>query len=181
VPGVRDFWILIAAECGLFSLFFVTYMLSRNGDIDLYRASQQTLSRNLGGFNTLVLILGSWAVMRALDCVRCDRAQGAARWLAGAAGCGVTFFCVKIVEYGDKLSHGLFPTTNDFFTFYFVLTMIHLVHLIIGTIVLLVMRRGVIEGAYRAGHMAVLESGAIYWHLVDLLWMFLCALLYLLR
>jgi nitric oxide reductase NorE protein len=134
-------------------------MLSRNGDIDLYRASQQTLSRNLGGFNTLVLILGSWAVMRALDCVRCDRAQGAARWLAGAAGCGVTFFCVKIVEYGDKLSHGLFPTTNDFFTFYFVLTMIHLVHLIIGTIVLLVMRRGVIEGAYRAGHMAVLDRG----------------------
>lgn len=181
MPGVRDFWILIAAECTLFSLFFITYMISRNGDPDLYKASQQTLNRNLGAFNTVVLIVGSWSVMQALESVRLERSRPASRYLAGAIGCGLTFLTVKIFEYADKFSHDLFPTTNDFFTFYFVLTMIHLVHLVIGTVVLAVMRHGVIDGTYRRDTMAILESGAIYWHLVDLLWIFLFALLYLLR
>jgi nitric oxide reductase NorE protein len=181
VPGVRDFWILIGAECTLFSLFFISYMVGRAGDMDLYAASQRALNRNLGAFNTVVLILGSWLVIRALDHIRQDRPARAARGLAGAIGCGLAFVCVKFIEYGDKFAHGLFPTTNDFFTFYFVLTMIHMVHLLVGTVVLVIMRRGVIDGTCHAANMAFAESGAIYWHLVDLLWIFIFALLYLLR
>lgn len=172
---------LIAAECVLFSIFFVTYMISRNGNLDLYGASQQTLNRNLGAFNTVVLIVGSWSVMQALESVRLERSRTASRYLAGTIGCGLTFLSVKIFEYSDKFSHELFPTTDDFFTFYFALTMIHMVHLVVGTVALAVMRHGVIDGTYRRDNMAILESGAIYWHLVDLLWIFLFALLYLLR
>ncbi|MBB3957533.1 cytochrome c oxidase subunit 3 [Novosphingobium sediminicola] len=181
VPGVRDFWILIAAECSLFSFFFITYMIGRGGDVDLYRTSQQALSRDLGVFNTCVLIIGSWSVMQALGSLRREHARQASHYLAGVIGCGVIFAGVKVFEYADKISHGLFPTTNDFFTFYFVLTMVHMVHLVIATVVLAVMRRGVMAGHYHSGQMDVLESGAIYWHLVDLLWMFLFALLYLLQ
>jgi nitric oxide reductase NorE protein len=181
LPGVRDFWILIVAECTLFSLFFITYLVNRRGAIRLYETSQQALDRNLGAFNTVVLIVGSWSVVRALNSVRLDRSRSASRYLAFSISCGLTFLFVKFVEYREKFLHGLYPTTNDFFMFYFVLTMIHMVHLIVGTIVLIVMRRGVRNGRYHGGNMAVLESGAIYWHMVDLLWIFLFALLYLLR
>jgi hypothetical protein len=80
--------------------------------------------------------------MQALGSVRLDRAEMASRHLTGAICCGAMFLCVKIFEYWDKFSHDLFPTTNDFFTFYFVLTMIHLVHLIVGTVALANLRRG---------------------------------------
>jgi len=181
IPGVRDFWMLIAAEITLFSFFFITYMISRNQDLALFQSSQQTLDSNLGAFNTAVLILGSWSVTQAVLALRLEQASTARHHLTFAVGSGLVFGGVKCFEYADKFAHGLFPVSNDFFMFYFVLTFIHMFHLIAGTVALEVMRRGVIRGIYHRDNMAILESAAIYWHLVDFLWIFLFALFYMLR
>ena len=88
---------------------------------------------------------------------------------------------VKICEYQDKFHHGITLATNKFFMFYFVLTMIHMAHVIIGTVVLIVLRQRLVQGEYDRDNMNVLEMAASYWHLADLLWIFLFPLLYLLR
>lgn len=181
LPGVKDFWALIIAECILFSLFFITYMINRSSASALYETSQHALNRNLGAFNTAVLIIGSWSVVQALESTRADRPRSASRHLSFSIACGLIFLCVKFFEYRNKFLHGLYPTTNDFFMFYFVLTMVHMVHVIVGTLVLSVLRLGVTSGKYHSANMDILESGAIYWHMVDLLWIFIFALLYLLK
>lgn len=181
IPGIKDFWVLIIGECLLFSLFFTTYMVDRGGDKALYESSQQALNRNLGVINTIILILGSWCVAQALSKMRYGRAKSSARYLALACGCGVAFFSIKVFEYQIYFSHGLYPTTNDFFMFYFILTMIHLVHVFIGIIILLALRYGVARGRYSKENTSVMECGCIYWHMVDLIWLFIFALFYLLR
>jgi nitric oxide reductase NorE protein len=181
IPGAKDFWFLIAADCSLFSFFFITYMFYRHGSVELYVTSQQTLNRGLGALNTAVLIIGSWGVVQALKATRLDQPRLASHYLAFSTGCGLTFLCVKFFEYWGKFSHGLYPTTNDFFMFYFALTMIHTMHIIVGIVVLTVLRRGVKSGKYYSGNMVVLESGAVYWHMIDLLWIFIFSLLYLLK
>lgn len=181
IPGIKDFWVLIIGECLLFSLFFTTYLVDRSQSTALYESAQQALNRHLGAINTAILIIGSWSVAQALSNVRSNRAKRAARYLMLACGCGITFFCIKIFEYHLYFSRGLYPTTNDFFMFYFVLTMVHLIHVGIGIIVLLVLRSGVVMGRYSKENILVFESGAIYWHMVDLIWIFIFTLFYLLR
>jgi nitric oxide reductase NorE protein len=181
MPGGSDFWVFIAAESLLFGFFFITYIFYRSGSIELYNLSQQALNRGMGAFNTAVLIVSSWSVVQALEAVRRDRLRVAPRYLSFSIVLALVFLTVKICEYHDKFHHGINLTTNDFFMFYFVLTMIHMVHVIVGTVVLIVLRQGIVQGKYHRDNMNSLEMGASYWHLVDLLWIFLFPLLYLLR
>jgi nitric oxide reductase NorE protein len=95
-----------------------------------------------------------------------------------AVACGVAFGAVKIFEYRSKIVHGVTMLTNDFYMYYFALTGLHFVHLVIGIVVLTVLltkARGGMTGDYQR----YLESGASYWHMVDLLWIMLFPLLYL--
>src|SRR6516164_4477212 len=81
MPGAKDFWVFIAAECLLFGCFFVAYIFYRSGSVELYNLSQQTLSRGMGAFNTAVLVVSSWSVVQALEAVRRGRVKAAPRYL----------------------------------------------------------------------------------------------------
>src|SRR3546814_20322105 len=97
-----------------------------------------------------------------------------------AIAVGSCFGIVKIIEYSDKISHGITLMTNDFFTYYYILTGVHFLHVIIGIalLVTLVVMTGKTKQA-DARYMTWLDSSAIYWHMVDLLWVFLFPMLYL--
>jgi nitric oxide reductase NorE protein len=181
MPGGTDFWVFVIAESLLFGSFFVTYICYRSGSVELYNLSQQALNRGMGAFNTAVLIVSSWSVVQALEAVRKGRVKVAPRYLSLSIVLALVFLTVKICEYQDKFHHGITLATNKFFMFYFVLTMIHMAHVIIGTVVLIVLRQRLVQGEYDRDNMNVLEMAASYWHLVDLLWIFLFPLLYLLR
>jgi nitric oxide reductase NorE protein len=86
---------------------------------------------------------------------------------------------VKVIEYGAKFRAGITLTSNDFFMFYFMLTGIHLLHVLIGMGVLTFLMRHTAAGVLDERRIQHLESGASFWHLVDLLWIVLFALLYL--
>lgn len=181
LPGDRDFWLFIIAELLMFGAFFIAYMVNRVGEVELFNTSQLALNRALGAINTIFLVTSSWAVVLAVNAARQDRPRAVPRYLAVAITLGVVFVIVKCFEYAAKFEAGITMLTNTFYMFYFCLTMIHLLHVIAGSIILAVLWNNARHGTYHAHNTKGIEMGASYWHMVDLLWIFLFALLYLLR
>lgn len=181
LPGDKDVWIFIFAELLMFGAFFIAYIVNRAGEIELFNESQMALHRPLGVLNTVFLITSSWLVASGARAARGDRRVQVPRYLGGGIALGIGFMVVKYFEYSDSLGAGLTMTTNNFYMFYYCLTGIHLLHVIAGTIILIVLWTNARAGLYRSGNTKGLEAGASYWHMVDLLWLFLFPLLYLLR
>lgn len=181
LPGVEGVWVFVGADMMFFALLFMSFMLGRVEDLALYEAGRQTLDPNFGGINTLILLTSSWFVVLGVEAVKHNRLHEVPRWLMLAFICGVAFGISKAFEYGAKLDAGLSPATNEFYMYYFVLTGFHLLHVTAGSIMLLVFWNMARAQRFTANNFVVLESGAIYWHMVDLLWIVLFPLLYLMR
>lgn len=181
LPGDPDVWIFIFAELLMFGAFFIAYIINWMGAREVYTSAQLTLDRSLGLINTLFLVTSSWAVVSAINAARGNRRQQVAPWLGFAIALGIAFLVVKVIEYRAKLGAGIDLTTDDFHMFYFCLTGIHALHVTAGTIILIVCWFNARDGLYHSDNMRGLETGASYWHMVDLLWIFLFPLLYLLR
>jgi nitric oxide reductase NorE protein len=104
-----------------------------------------------------------------------------AAFLASTFLCGLAFTVAKAIEYTGKFGHGVGISTNNFYMYYFTLTGIHLAHVVAGTFVLALLWTKSRKGAYDSKNVRPLEIGATYWHMVDLLWIMVFPLLYLLR
>ena len=180
IPGETGIWVLVFGDLTVFALFFSAFAFYRSQQVELYRASQATLNQHYGVLNTLLLLTGSWFVALALESARNRLPLRAARLLALAIGCGSAFAVVKYCEYGEKFRAGIGPGTNDFFMYYFVLTGIHLLHVLVG-LGLLCWALARLRRAGAEPSLALLECSGLYWHMVDLLWIVLFPLLYLLR
>jgi nitric oxide reductase NorE protein len=181
VPGEPGFWVIIVGDLTAFALLFCVYTFYRGHEVDLYVAAQTRLNRVFGALNMVLLLTSSWFVVAGIDAYREQATQYARRFFSVALLLGAGFVLVKVLEYREKAHEGIVPTTNEFFMFYYVLTGIHLLHLLIGLCVLLWMRSKALS-PWRTHHdVALVECGGLYWHMVDLLWVALFALLYLLR
>lgn len=181
IPGEVGIWVFVLGDMFVFGLFFTVFVYYRGLDVELYRASQATLNQNYGALNTLLLLFSSWFVVLAVIDVREHAARYAARLIGLALLCGGGFSVVKFIEYGEKLRAGFGIMTNDFYMYYYIFTGLHFVHVIIGMGVLIYLWSMVRAGIRSAGDLRIFESGAIYWHMVDLLWIVLFPLLYLLQ
>lgn len=181
MPGDRDVWIFIIAELAMFGAFFAAYMVSRAGDVELFNASQLTLDKTFGALNTVLLLTSSWAVVQSVRAARENRIPTVTHHLAFAITLGVAFMVIKYFEYSAKFEVGLTLMTNDFYMFYFSLTMIHLLHVAGGLVILSIVWVNARNGSYRPGSTQGIETGASYWHMVDILWIFLFSILYMLR
>lgn len=176
-------WIFIALDCSSFGLFFVVFMVERLGQAALFDASAQQLNAGIGFLNACILVTSSWLVAWANVAGRNGDFGQARRLLSAGIAVAACFGLVKGYEYFDKLSSGITIATNEFFTFYFALTGIHFVHYLVGVVLLIVLAQG--PQAYgppdqaRAHYLKWLDGGSLYWHMVDLLWIFIFSLLYL--
>lgn len=147
----------------------------------LFDRSARLLDLRSGLANTLILISSSWLVALAISAADDGRIRRAKLLLTGGLAVGSCFAVLKITEYVHKFAAGITPMTNDFFTFYFILTGVHFLHYLIGLVVLSAMIMALHrQGDGTSGHIAWLEAGGIYWHMVDLLWLFLFPMFYLL-
>ena len=180
--GDLAIWFFILAELLAFAVFFAAYAFARAQDVALFNAMQAHVDRNLGALNTLFLVTGSWCVARAVRAVEVHgrQAQGA-RWLALAIACGGGFLVVKCFEYAAKFGAGITLSTNTFWMFYLSLTFFHMMHVILGMVILVVLWFQTRRGTYGPGRANGLESGAAYWHMVDLVWIILFPLVYVMR
>jgi len=179
IPGEVGLWVFVLADMSLFALFFFVFLWEGRKAPELYADGTNALVQPLGFVNTLLLLLSSWLVVLALDAHRHERYTLVVRELAGTLVCAAVFGAVKAFEYTHEVQSGYGPSTNIFFTFYFVLTGIHLAHVVLGS--------GVLVGwimkarAHRPWALSrrYVEGAAVYWHMVDLLWVIIFTLVYL--
>ena len=178
VPGEAGIWVFILGDLLIFALFFVTFVVDRSQETALFDASRAELHLSWGAVNTLLLLTGSLFVVWAVHAARDGKAQVASRFITWAMGCGVAFGINKVIEYTEKISAGHGPDSNIFFTYYFCFTGLHALHLVIALCVFARMRWLLTQPDFGPSDIGTLESAATYWHLVDLLWIVLFALLY---
>lgn len=182
VPGDHDIWVFVLGDMVIFSCYFAAYLfLDRMSAPSLFRAAQAQLSQALGVLNTLVLLTSSLMVALSVDAARSGAHAMAARRVAGAGALGVGFLVVKAYEWHAKIASGLTITTNAFFMHYYIMTSLHVMHVLVGLVFLSIMWRELHARGAAQPHLALLEVGATYWHMVDFLWIVIFALLYLMR
>jgi nitric oxide reductase NorE protein len=180
VPGEPGIWILIFGDMVVFTVLFAVYLNRRGHNEALFAQSQAALNQTLGAINTLVLLCSSMLIVLAALAFRSEQWRHlTARLTIAAAAVGSCFVLVKVIEYHAKVAAGLTPSTNEFFMYYFVLTGLHLAHVVIGLVVLTVLSRLARKPAPTRTHIAFFEGGACFWHMVDLLWLIIFPLFFL--
>lgn len=177
VSGVLVF---ILADIIVFGMLFIGFMSDRLAQLELFDSSAATLNVNLGMLNTLILMTSGLLVVLAVNAARHGNRSATRWWLGLSMLVGLGFGVTKLTEYSDKFDHGLSMMTNDFYMYYFVLTGAHFLHFLGGMVALAALwflaGRNQVNGPY----FRWLEAGALYWHMVDLLWIVIFPMLYLL-
>jgi nitric oxide reductase NorE protein len=181
LAGDLAVWLIILAEMLAFCILFLSYAFARARDVALFNASQSTLDLHSGAINTVLLITGSWCVVRAVQAVRADATRVGAGWLVAALLCGAGFVTLKVFEFSAKADAGIDLSTNTFYMFYLLLTGFHFLHVIVAMLFLSILLFKTLQGAYGSHDHHALESGAAFWHMVDLLWIVLFPLVYVMR
>ncbi|MGE5465822.1 MAG: cytochrome c oxidase subunit 3 family protein [Ignavibacteria bacterium] len=180
-PGDLAIWVFILAELLAFGVFFATYAITRMHNVELFDEMQLTLDRRAGAINTFLLITASWCVARGVAAIKLDRVKASARWQLLGIAAGFGFVAVKVFEYHGKLSAGINLATNTFYMFYLSLTFFHFMHVLLGLAILLAVWRKTAVGGYSSADHHGMETGASYWHMVDLVWVVLFPLVYVMR
>ncbi|MBP7574322.1 MAG: cytochrome c oxidase subunit 3 family protein [Rhodoferax sp.] len=179
--GDLGVWLVILLELLTFAILFVSYAFARTREVDLFNASQATLNLHTGALNTVLLISGSACVAASVQAMRRDARSACARWLLAALACGSGFVGIKLWEYADKMAEGVDLSTNTFYMFYLLLTGFHFLHVLVGLLALGWLWLRTRRGAYDSTDCHALETGAAFWHMVDLLWIVLFPLVYVMR
>lgn len=181
LPGDFAIWIFILSEMLVFGVMFIVYAFTRANQVEVFNASQLTLSRGLGTLNTIILITSSYFVVCAVSAIKSGNAKRSSNWMIGAILLGGMFVAVKLWEFNQKFSMGITLETNDFYMFYLTLTFFHLMHVLMGMIILGCIVYKLRKGDYTAQEHFGVETGASFWHMVDLLWIVLFPLIYIIR
>ncbi|HJQ17586.1 MAG TPA: cytochrome c oxidase subunit 3 family protein [Allosphingosinicella sp.] len=179
IPGDLGIWLFVTGDVLVFSAMFLVYSFYRSVDPALFHLSQRHLNQGFGLANTFLLLTSSWFVVIAVRGARAGFARLSMGMFAAALMCGLGFLVSKGLEYSDKFDHGITMMTNDFFMYYFVLTGLHGFHVVLGIAGLGYLTWRARKPSYDAGDIRVFETGATFWHMVDLLWIILFPLLYL--
>lgn len=180
-PGDFVIWIVIYAELLAFGIFFLSYAFARSQNVELFNASQLQLNRTAGAINTLVLITSSYFVVRSIAAIRESLQKQAARWMWAAIGLGSIFIFIKLFEFYAKYEEGITLSSNTFYMFYLSMTFFHFMHVILGVVILSILAVKIRNGDYTAREHTGMETGASYWHMVDLVWIILFPLVYVIR
>ena len=178
-PAETGLWVFVLGDMTIFGAFFLVFLVENRADRPGFARAASQLLTAVGAINTFVLLLSSYLVVLAVHARRSDAAKRAGVLVLGALGCAATFAVLKVVEYGSELAAGNTPRSGLFFTFYFVLTGVHLLHVLIGSVLLSIWWRRTRSGRPWRVVRRYVEGSAVYWHMVDLLWIVIFTLLYL--
>lgn len=173
LPGNPLMWVLILSELVVFGAFLIGFAGARVADPGLFAESQARLDRVYGGVNTLVLVTSGLCAALAVRAAAARTIGPARLWCLGAAGLGLVFLWVKGLEYADKSAQGIGLETNTFYTLYYLMTGFHALHVVLGIVIL-----GIVAWKCSLENM---ETGAAFWHMVDLVWVLIYPVVYLLR
>ena len=173
LPGNPMIWLLIISEIAVFGAGFAGFVISFLIDPQTFTTSQDTLNRLDGAINTMVLITSGLFAALAVREEADGRTARMRAFIALAILAGIVFLAVKYVEYATEIAYGHLMGTNNFYTLYYLLTGFHALHVVLGIVILAIV-------AWKHS-LDNLETGAAFWHMVDLIWVILFPVVYLMR
>lgn len=182
-------WLFIFTELLLFGGLFLVYSIFRAQYHTAFHESSLELNVTIGAINTVVLLFSSMTIAMALTAIQKNTPKTALIYIGITLFCAAVFLVNKYFEWGHKIEHGLYPGSDLmplldrghhlYFSLYFFMTGLHALHILIGMTLLLVCYFQVKSKKIHSKDYVLLENGALYWHLVDLIWIFLFPLMYL--
>jgi cytochrome c oxidase subunit 3 len=182
-------WIFLYSEIILFGGLFVLYAVYFHTFPEEFAQGGRELDRVIGAANTLVLLISSFTVACSITAIQRRKKRQAIGFLIFSIACGFIFLINKYFEWGAKFDHDLYPNSetllsgepgvNIFFAMYYTITGLHGVHVIIGMVLLAISLALVIQDKITEERYSMLENSGLYWHLVDLIWIFVFPLFYL--
>ncbi|MCX6230097.1 MAG: cytochrome c oxidase subunit 3 [Bacteroidetes bacterium] len=182
-------WLFIFTELLLFGGLFLVYSIFRLQYPANFHESSLELSVTIGVINTIALLFSSMTIAFAVTAVQKKNNKLALRMIGITLLMALVFLVNKYFEWGHKFEHGLYPGSDLmqllerghhlYFSLYFFMTGLHALHIIVGMILLIIVYFKVKNGSIHHEKYVFMENGALYWHLVDLIWIFLFPLLYL--
>lgn len=178
LSGDLAVWFFILAEVTVFAIFFFAYCSMYYLKTDMFVTSQLTLHPSAGLINTLALISSSFFVAAAVIFAK-EQQNSRARWaIFTALLLSMIYVVTKLWEYSVLIEAGYSLSTNTFFMFYFFITGFHFMHVLLGMFILVLVYRNLSHPEFLPGSLNTVESAASYWHMVDLVWVILFPLLY---
>lgn len=184
-------WIFLVTEIMLFGGLFVAYILFRALYPEMFAEAHHHLNKVMGTVNTVVLICSSLSMAMAVYFVQTGARKKAIRLMCLTVACGALFMVIKFFEYKAKFEHHLFPdasfdfaafkaqNANLFFSLYFLMTGLHGIHVLVGMSLILWMIIRTRRHEFSSEYYTPVELTGLYWHLVDIIWIYLFPLLYL--
>lgn len=185
-------WVFLASEALLFGALFTLYSAARVQHAESFREGIAHTDKVLGSLNTLILLTSSFTVAAAVHVLKAGRRGTAILCLLASIAMGALFMVFKLLEWSHHFHEGIYPGGGThffhehpaqglpiFFTLYYIMTGLHALHVLAGMTVLGIMALGIVRGLVSPSHAHRLEVGALYWHLVDVVWIFLWPIFYL--
>jgi len=173
LPGELMMWVLIASELLVFGAALLSCLAVRLADPVRFAADQVLLDQTAGAINTMVLVTSGFCAAVAMREREAEQRRRARLWLLAAGSLGVMFLVVKAFEYAGKAALGIGIDSSPFFTFYYLITGFHALHVVAGLIVLALVAW--------ADSVRNMEAAVAFWHMVDLVWVLLFPIIYVLR
>ncbi len=178
-PGGMLLWIVIFLELITFGMALVAMVYSAKQEPDIFHTSRLLLDPIYGTINTLFLLTSGFFMAVSVQKLKAGERKKSLKFLAATMLFGLLFLVVKSVEYSSKIDAGLGLGYNTFFTFYWLLTLFHVIHVIVGLIILTSVYFG-LKKENSSTKMEDVEASAAFWHMCDLIWLLLFPIIYLL-
>ena len=182
-------WLFLYTEIILFGGLFVLYAVYLSRYLGDFIAGGKELDRVFGAANTIILLVSSFAVAASITAIQKAQKRLSAGLVGVAIVCGAIFLVNKYFEWGHKFEVGIYPGSeelaygepgrNIFFGLYYIITGLHGIHIVIGMTLLAVAMGFILKGRVTSENHVLLENAGLYWHLVDLIWIFIFPLFYL--
>lgn len=184
-------WLFLYTELLLFGGLFLVYMLYRHLNPDAFLVASFELNVAMGTINTLVLLTSSMTIAMAITALQKGNTKLSITLSFVTIGAALIFLVIKYFEWGAKFEHGYFPGMDHYnsiplgerlyFYLYFFMTGLHAIHVIVGGIFIGFVIKGIKSGRVNKDRISLLENSGLYWHLVDLIWIYLFPLFYLIH
>ncbi len=178
LPGDLAMWFFILAELTVFAILFIGFAVAEQLNVEMFAQGKTKLHQISGLINTITLITRSFFVALALTKMHQSKGRQAAKLLVSAKVIACIYIGVKVWEYLSLFEQGIGIETNTFFTLYFMITFFHLMHVLLGMVILIFITVKAAKNEYNESNISGFESGASYWHMVDMLWIILFPLIY---
>ena len=182
-------WLFIFTELLLFGGLFIVYSVYRYLHPEAFHLAAQELNVTVGTINTVILLVSSMTIAMSTTAIQKKDTRATLVLIGITLVLALAFLVNKYFEWGLKIEHGLYPGSPKletlgqgdllFFGLYFMMTGLHALHIIVGMVFIAILMVKVKNGSLTHDNFQLLENGGLYWHLVDLIWIFLFPLFYL--